>query len=91
MEVGLEHFSSQIGQLIFEIYPQTAKAESTTGTRLGFQVSDLDSLLIRLEYEDVSIVSKPIESEWGRRSIVIDPDGHKVELTQSTRSIEIRY
>lgn len=79
---GLEHYSSKVGHIIFEIYPQIAKTESTTGTRLGFQVINLDSLVIKLQQEDISIVAKPTESEWGRRSVVIDPDGHRVELTQ---------
>jgi lactoylglutathione lyase len=72
--------------MVFEIYPQTASTQITTGTRLGFQVIDLDSIAIELQQENISIVTKPTESEWGRRSVVIDPDGHKVELTQQKRS-----
>jgi lactoylglutathione lyase len=79
---GLEHFSSQVEQLTFEIYPHTAKAESTTGTRLGFRVLDLDEIVIKLQQEGVSIILQPTSSEWGRRAVVIDPDRHRVELTQ---------
>jgi lactoylglutathione lyase len=79
---GLEHFVSQLGLMTFEIYPQTAKIGTTTGTRLGFQVLDLDSIIIKLEKEDISIIAKPTKSEWGLRSVVIDPDGHRVELIQ---------
>lgn len=45
---GLDHFASRIGQTTFEIYPQTAQRGTITGTRLGFQVFDVDSLVIRL-------------------------------------------
>jgi lactoylglutathione lyase len=79
---GLEHFASKSGQAIFEIYPQTARSESTIGTRLGFQVFDIDSLVISLQKEDVKVIVKPIASEWGRRAVVVDPDGHRVELIQ---------
>jgi lactoylglutathione lyase len=79
---GLEHFSSKLGQITFEIYPQTAQTEPTTGTRLGFQVSDVDSLMIRLQQEDITVITKPTDSEWGRRAVVIDPNGHRVELIQ---------
>jgi lactoylglutathione lyase len=81
-ESGSEHFASKIEQVTFEIYPQTAKTEPTTGTRLGFQVSDIDSLIITLQKEDVPFLTKLSESEWGRRAVVVDPDGHRVEVTQ---------
>jgi lactoylglutathione lyase len=79
---GLEHLSYQAGQIVFEIYPQTAKAEVTTGTRLGFQVLDLASLIVKLQRENVPVIAKPRESEWGQRAVVVDPDGHRVELVQ---------
>lgn len=79
---GLEHFASRIGQVTFEIYPQTARMEVTTGTRLGFQVLDLDAIVIELQKEDVIFITKPSMSEWGRRAVVVDPDGHRIELTQ---------
>jgi len=30
-----------------------------------------------------AIVSPPRDSECGRRAVVVDPDGHRVELTES--------
>jgi predicted enzyme related to lactoylglutathione lyase len=79
---GLEHFASNIGQVTFEIYPQTARMGTTTGTRLGLQVPDVDSLVIRLQKENVTVITKPSVSEWGRRAVVVDPDGHRIELVQ---------
>ncbi len=79
---GLEHFSSTAGQATFEIYPKTPQAESTTGTRLGFQVFNVDLLVTQLQKEDITVLTKPSTSEWGRRAVVVDPDGHRVELIQ---------
>jgi lactoylglutathione lyase len=55
---------------------------TTTGTRLGFQVLDVDSLVIRLQKENVTVITKPSVSEWGRGDVVVDPDGHRIELIQ---------
>ena len=79
---GLEHFASKTGEATFEIYPQTAQTESTIGTRLGFQVLDIDLLVISLQKENVRVIAQPSASEWGRRAVVVDPDGHRVELIQ---------
>ena len=81
---GKEHFASEVGQVTFEIYPQKTTTESTIKTRLGFNVVDVNSLAMRLCDEGFSIIMKPKNSEWGIRAVVADPDGHKVELTQST-------
>lgn len=80
---GLEHFASTLNGVTFEIYPQTPKAGTTVGTRLGFQVMDLESLMTRLSQINTQILMQPTDSEWGRRAIIIDPDGHRIELTQS--------
>jgi hypothetical protein len=39
-------------------------------------VPDLDSVLARLA---ATIISGPAVTEWGRRAVVKDPDGRKVE------------
>lgn len=80
---GSIHFASTLGQVTFEIYPQLTETKPTTDTRLGFQVIDVDAIVMKLQQENFTIVSQPASSEWGRRSIVVDPDGHRVELTQA--------
>lgn len=79
---GLEHFASEVGCVTFEIYPCTAGTLPTTATRLGFQVSSVDAVVCELKKHGASIVSPPADSAWGRRAVVADPDGHRVELTQ---------
>ena len=80
---GLEHFATEIGSVTFEIYPCTAGTTPTAETRLGFQVSSVDAIISELQKHGASIVSPAKDSDWGRRAIVVDPDGHRVELTQN--------
>jgi predicted enzyme related to lactoylglutathione lyase len=79
---GLEHFSSELGGITFEIYPRTLDTVPTTATRLGFQVTSVDDVFSELKKYGTSIISHPANSPWGRRTVVEDPDGHRVELTQ---------
>lgn len=74
------HYAAQADGLVFEIYPMTSKSLSTTGTRIGFIVSALDEIVGALEAAGATILTPPTHSEWGRRAVVKDPDGHVVEL-----------
>jgi len=78
---GPLHYACDCGGCVFEIYPKTEKSGSTKATRLGFSVDDLDLLVARIGVEGYVVVSPPADSEWGRRAVVRDPDGHRVELT----------
>jgi lactoylglutathione lyase len=82
---GLEHFASELGSVTFEIYPCPTGTASTTATRLGFQVTSVDAVIGELTKQGVTIVAPPADSVWGRRAVVVDPDGHRVELTQLTK------
>jgi catechol 2,3-dioxygenase-like lactoylglutathione lyase family enzyme len=79
---GPEHFAAEVGSGVFEIYPQVAGGPSTLGTRIGFSVPSLDSVIAALSDYPAAIVSPPKDSEWGYRAVVADPDGHRVELLQ---------
>lgn len=79
---GPEHYSCEQGELVFEIYPRQKRSEGAAGTRLGFCVPSLDALIADLEGIGARIVSRPKESPWGRRAVIEDPDGHRVELTE---------
>jgi len=77
---GLEHLSSTIGETVFEIYPAKTAIESTASTRLGFSVPSLAETLNHLRRLQATVVSEPSDSQFGRRAVVQDFDGHKVEL-----------
>lgn len=77
---GPEHLSSEGGGVVFEIYPQSANSDSTRGTRIGFSVGSVDRVLSSLRSE--AVLSAPHDSTWGRRAVIADPDGHRIELTE---------
>ena len=77
---GPEHYASEVGGITFEIYPQTEPASSTTATRIGFRVADVDTLIPILVDLGGRVDSAAKDSPWGRRAVIIDPTGHKVEL-----------
>src|SRR5687767_2205434 len=82
---GPEHYACELHGLVFEIYPRKSDADSTTATCLGFRVPSVDAAVASLQRLGAKVISPPKESPWGRRAVVEDPDGHRVELV-TTRS-----
>jgi lactoylglutathione lyase len=76
---GPEHFAAELGDAVFELYPSSPDGPSTLGTRIGFRVTSLDSILAGL---GDAIIAPAKNSEWGRRAVIADPDGHRVELLE---------
>ncbi len=80
---GPEHFAAELpGGGVFELYPLASDGPSTLGTRIGFRVPSVDAALAALSDYPAAVVSPARDSEWGRRAVVTDPDGHRVELVQ---------
>jgi predicted enzyme related to lactoylglutathione lyase len=82
---GPVHHSSEIGHSVFEIYPRAHDEPTTSGARIGFNVLSLDEVLKALQREDAAIVSGPKATSNGRRAVVADPEGHRVELIEVRR------
>jgi lactoylglutathione lyase len=80
---GAEHFAAELPGGVFELYTQTADTPTTFGTRTGFAVPSVDSVIAALNEYPTAVISAPKDSEWGRRAVVSDPDGHRVELIES--------
>ena len=81
---GPDHYSYEANGLVFEIYPlkeDQTPTSPTSPTRLGFSIDDVDATMDDLREMNIEIISLPQESEWGRRAVVKDLDGHIVELT----------
>lgn len=76
---GPEHLSSTIGETVFEIYPANTN-ESTISTRLGFSVPSLRDALNQLRGIQATVLTEPSDTTFGRRAVVKDFEGHKVEL-----------
>ena len=82
---GPEHLSSTIGETVFEIYPCNGANESTVATRLGFSVPSLTNTLGQLRGLDATVLAEPSDTPYGRRAVVKDFEGHKVELYEKAR------
>lgn len=77
---GPSHYCSEDGGVVFEIYPQGAEKMPTRDTRLGFAVPSVDAMISNLSELGAQLVSPPKDSPWGRRAVVADFDGHRVEF-----------
>jgi len=75
---GPEHFSAKLGAVLLEIYPLAD--QSPSNVRLGFEVADLDETVSRIREAEFEIVSEPKDSPWGRRAVVADEEGNRIEL-----------
>lgn len=52
------------------------------GIRLGFTTVVLDAVLKAMTDYGGQIVTPATVTPWGRRAVLIDPEGHKVEITE---------
>lgn len=78
---GPLHLASERCGQVFEIYPLEDELKSTSATRIGFAVPSVDETYHALLQVGGGSISAPADSAWGRRAVVCDPDGHRVELT----------
>jgi lactoylglutathione lyase len=78
---GPEHLASESGGQVFELYPPANDAASTSSTRVGFAVPSVDATYAAVLNAGGTSISPPKDSPWGRRAVVADPEGHRVELT----------
>ena len=76
---GPRHYSANLGGLVLEIYPCQGST-SISSLRIGFRVPSLDRTLDMLRRRGARIVREAKDSPWGRRAVVEDPDGNRVEL-----------
>ncbi len=79
---GPEHYACRVGKSVFEIYPRVSETDSTSATRLGFGVENLDEVCERAVANGGRMTRSAAETQWGRRAVVCDPEGHTVEIVQ---------
>ena len=77
---GSEHYASESTWGVFEIYPLKIGQPNSLGTRVGFAVGNIEETIENLRNEGHTIKQEIADSPWGKRAVVIDPDGHAVEL-----------
>ena len=79
---GPEHFGTELEDLVFEIYAQRNKNDDTTSMRFGYLVDSIENTLERINGFAFTVISDPKDSSWGKRMVLDDPDGHRIELTE---------
>jgi predicted enzyme related to lactoylglutathione lyase len=79
---GAEHLAGGPvkGSALLEIYPLGEGQIPTTSVRIGFNVDAVDSYIAGLVSAGGNVIQPPHDSDWGRRAVIQDPEGHKVEL-----------
>jgi predicted enzyme related to lactoylglutathione lyase len=78
---GPQHYASESGGMVFELYPATLEQPVSTSARIGFAVADVDAAAAKLGAAfGARVVGVPKDSPWGRRAVIADPDGHRIEL-----------
>lgn len=75
---GPAHFAAEMEGSVLEIYPRRAEGASTSGIRLGLTVPHLSDLIETLG----DAVHSQRSTEHGLQAVIVDPEGHVLELTQ---------
>jgi lactoylglutathione lyase len=86
---GPVHLSCERGGMVLELYPgkpgQAPERLDAGATMLGFVVNSVESTLEKLQPLGVVVVTPPKDSAWGKRMVVLDPDGRAVEISEPAR------
>ncbi len=90
--LGLECVYKNDGVVAFDgggprilIHPAGAReASAVAGQEVYWNVSDVDALVEVARAAGARIVAEPTDVPWGEREAVfLDPDGHRINVTQS--------
>ncbi len=77
-DVGGAHFA------VFEGEPGAAPPFKTAGsTMLGFRAEVLDEAWATVQAAGLAVVMEPHDVPWGRRFVLQDPDGRRVEVNEA--------
>lgn len=86
---GPVHLSCERGGTVLELYPgkpgQAPERLNAGATMPGFSVESVAATLERLQALNVTVVTAPKDSPWGKRMVVLDPDGRAVEISEPVR------
>lgn len=84
VKLGSEIFKTEIGGVELIFYPVDGKEISFPPPfQLSFVVPDLDVVFHQLALlSNATVVMDPIELPDGKMAVVLDPDGHSIELIQ---------
>jgi len=80
---GPEHFATTLDGVTLELYPLQPDRVAPSDTRIGFRVSSVDAVLAAVSDDPNAVVTPLKESPWGRRAVLADPDGRRVEIIEA--------
>lgn len=85
VEKGSEVYRAAHDGVEFSLYSIKNKDNSQIPTmQLGFRITDLEKNVTQLEkIQGVVCILGPTEMPDGKKAIILDPDGHSIELIQS--------
>lgn len=79
---GPAHYSARAGgSLVLELYPRGDL--TTSDVRLGFLVDSVKSVCDAVEALGGTVKRAARETDRGTEAIIVDPDGHTIDLLQS--------
>lgn len=85
---GPLHYACDLAGVHFAIYELDPwkgpeRRSKAHDTMVGFSVENLEECLENLAQLEAKVVIPPEDVPWGRRAVVLDPDGRPVELNQA--------
>ena len=71
-----------LGQTVWSIFPDHTNyfEPGSAAFMINYRVADLHALLAQLRREGVAVDDKIEESEYGKFSWIMDPEGNRIEL-----------
>jgi len=83
---GPIHYACTLADTVIELYPgepgSAPERKQGGATLIGLSVPSLDESLAALAQLGTAPTSAPKDSPWGRRAVILDPDGRAIELTE---------
>jgi predicted enzyme related to lactoylglutathione lyase len=85
-EGGL-HWAAGIGGLHVAVHPVFGEGDApgyrqAGNTLVGFVVDSVDDAVAAVFALGAAVIQQPTNMPWGRRAIVVDPDGRPVEVVE---------
>ena len=82
---GPLHYACDVNGAHIAVYGTSGRRKPARvhAAMLGFRVASLAKTLLALRLIRVKVLVRPQKVPWGRRAIVQDPDGRKVELNEA--------
>lgn len=84
VDKGSEVYRAHHNSLEFSLYSiKSAEKPATPSLQLGFTVTNLEQIVADLiKIPHVLCVLDPSEMPDGKKAIILDPDGHSIELCE---------